>query len=406
MRPHVTHYLLILGLAFWVGCDRNTDPGQPEPDQTDGRMTIVNDEARLAARLTVRSDNISIDPSLRKSSARQAFTLKLVADIAPPSVGGTTLQATSVALDGNFAFISYAVAGSQAIGGVDVVQVKGGKNASIKSSVTFTDTDVNAVSTDGTSIFLAEATNNPAFDPLTAVAEKIPSNGGKLSLSGSIRRPVSSFVATSSTVNTGTLYFTTGNTGHFYRFNATTMAVTDSFALTDARWVDVDNTSIVVVQGTPGRLSVFNKSSGALTATYNFLGGTIPESKSTVRIIGGKALVAAGDGGVGLINLATGSSVGSLPRVTVTGLDPSVTVTNAVDASGTYVFMSNGEAGIYVAQASQNLADMSGDTPLTLTTLGKLQFSSLQSVNHVAYDGSTLVIASGLGGVKVVDVTF
>lgn len=406
MRTQWTYSLLILGLLLSAGCDRETEPAQSEPDQSDGRMTIVNDEARLAARLTIRNENVNIAPSLGKSSARQAFNLKLVAEIAPPSVGGTTLQATSVALDGNFAFISYAVAGSQAIGGVDVVQVKGGKNASIKSSVTFTDTDVNAVTTDGAFIFLAEATNNPAFDPLTAVAEKIPSNGGKLTLSGSVRRPVSSFVATSSAVNAGTLYVTTGNTGHLYRFNATTLAVTDSFALADARWVDADNTSIVVVQGTPGRLSVFNTSSGALTATYSFAGATIPESKSTVRIIGGKALIAAGDGGVRLINLATGTSVGSLPRVTVAGLDPSVTVTNAVGASGTYVFMSNGEAGIYVAQASQDLANMSGDTPLTLTTLGKLQFSSLQSVNHVAYDGSTLVIASGLGGVKVVDVTF
>ena len=81
-------------------------------------------------------------------------------------------------------------------------------------------------------------------------------------------------------------------------------------------------------------------------------------------------------------------------------------VTNAVDASGQYVYISNGEAGVYVAQASQALENLSGDTPISLTVLGKLRFSSQQSVNHVAFNGSTLVVASGLGGVKIVTVRY
>ncbi len=394
-------------LVFWSGCDRDSDQGpDPVPDQTDGRMTIVNDEDKLAQRMTLRDVPVLIDTTLRKTSERAAFSMKLLAEIEPPTVAGTTLQATSVSMDGNFAYVSYAVAGSASIGGVDVVQVKGGKNASIRSSVTFTDTDVNAVSFSDATIFLAEATNNPAFDPLTAVTERIPCSGGKLTLSGSTRRPVSSFVSTGTFASGGTLFLTTGNSGYLYRFNALTMAVIDSMSLSDARWVDADATYIAVVQGTPGRVSVLNRSTGALIATHSFAGATVAESKSTVRILGGKALIAAGDGGVKIMNLASGTIVGSLPQLTVPGLSSSVTVTNAVDGSGEYVYMSNGEGGVSVARSSVNLTDYSGDSPVTLTSLGQLQFSSLQSVNHVAFDGEILVIASGLGGIKIVGVTY
>jgi hypothetical protein len=83
-----------------------------------------------------------------------------------------------------------------------------------------------------------------------------------------------------------------------------------------------------------------------------------------------------------------------------------VTVTNAVAGAGQYIYISNGEAGVYVAKASQLLETDNGDAPITLTVLGQLKFSKLQSVNHVAFNGSTLVVASGTGGVRIVTVSF
>lgn len=400
-------FLMLFSLLLvWSGCDRDSDQGPTsEPDQTDGRMTIVTDEARLSERMTDEEVDISVDTTLLKSSARMAFRLTLRATVTPPTVGGQKLQATSVTLDNSYAIVSYAMAGSQAIGGVDVIDISSSTRPKIKSSATFTDTDVNAAVYSSNVVYLAEATNNPAFDPLTAIVEKISCNNGKLSLSGSVRRGLSSYVATSTHVSGTTLYVTTGNTGYLYRLSTTTMTVLDSVALSDARWVHTDNSNIVVIQGTPGQLNVRNKTSGAQTAVHSFAGAGIPESKSTVQIIGGKALIAAGDGGVKLIDLATGIVVGSLPRVVVAGLDSSVTVTNAVSGSGQYIYSSNGEAGIYVARASQNLSNSTGTTPITLTSLGKLQFSNLQSVNHVALDGSNLIVAAGLGGVKIVRMT-
>jgi hypothetical protein len=177
--------------------------------------------------------------------------------------------------------------------------------------------------------------------------------------------------------------------------------------LADVRWVDYHQSSstLAAVLG-GGRLFVITPATGPQGTAYTFTGTGIPESKSTVQVIGGKALVAAGDGGVKLINISNGNLVGSISRTIVAGLDPSLSVTNAVSASGRHVYISNGEAGVYVAQASRPLEDNSGNSAITLTVLGKLRFANQQSVNHVAFDGSTLVIASGLGGVKVVTVNF
>ncbi len=398
--------MLFSVFVLWTGCERDSDQGPTsEPDQTDGRMTIVTDEARLAERVTDDEVDINIDTTLAKTSAPIAFRLTLRSTVTPPTVGGQKLQATSVTLDNNYAIVSYAMAGSPAIGGIDVIDISSSTKPKIKSSATFTDTDVNAAVYSSNVVYLAEATNNPAFDPYTAIVEKISCNNGKLTLTGSVRRRLSSFVATSTHVSGTTLYVTTGNSGYLYRLQTSTMAVVDSVALDDARWVHTDNSNIVVVQGTPGRLNVRNKTSGAQTASFSFTGANIAESKSTVQVIGGKALIAAGNGGVELIDLATGTVVGSLSRVVVSGLDSSVTVTNAVSGSGQYVYSSNGEAGIYVARASQSLSNSTGTTPITLTNLGKLQFSNLQSVNHVAIDGSNLIIASGLGGTRIVRMT-
>jgi len=335
-----------------------------------------------------------------------AFKLKLVAEIAPPTVAGQQMQATCVSLNANFAYVSYNMRGSTYLGGVDVVQVKGASNATLRSSATFTDTDVSAAYYNNNAVYLAAATGNPASDA-PAFAEVVGTDGSsKFNLLNSARQVLSSYVATSVHAESGIVYVTTGNTGGVYRLNhASQLSVTQFQELDDARWVDVDGSYCVVMQGTPGRLAVLDRTSLALIRTINIDGASIPESKSTVRLIGGKALVAAGDGGVKLIDLASGVLVGSISRLIVPGLSPSVTVTNAVDASGRYVYISNGEAGIYVAEASENLETSSGSRPITLSVLGKLQFRELQSVNHVAFDGSVLLVASGLGGTKVVTVS-
>jgi hypothetical protein len=390
------------------GCQREGPLEAPSaiPDQTNGRITVINDEAKLAARLTITDEPIGVEAlQLGKVEGLQAFSLRQIAEITPPTVNGEVVQATSVTLEGQFAYITYNMAGSEYLGAIDIVQVKSGSNAALRSEATFNDADVSSVCYDGKNVYMATACGDPLLD-YASVVDGILSSGGKLDLSATLSRNLTSYVATSVTVGSRYVYTTTGNTGGLTALTRDTLGVASFVALDDARWVDCRNGLVVVAQGTPGRLAVFDEASGAPRGTFAFDGASIPESKSTVRIVGDKALIAAGDGGVKLMSLVDGTIVGSLPRCIVAGLDPSRSVTNAADAAGQYLYISNGEAGVYVAQASTALENVTGSTPITLTMLGHLRFDNLQSVNHVAYDGSTLVVAAGLGGVKIVTVSF
>jgi outer membrane protein assembly factor BamB len=94
----------------------------------------------------------------------------------------------------------------------------------------------------------------------------------------------------------------------------------------------IDGGKIVVAQGTPGQISVFDEGTLAPLGTYAFTGADVAESKTTVEVIAGKAFIAAGPGGVQVLSVNTGAVLGSVPRPDPSslGLDPSVVVTNAV----------------------------------------------------------------------------
>ncbi|KAB2920997.1 MAG: hypothetical protein F9K22_14630 [Bacteroidetes bacterium] len=397
-------------LSFAAGCDSSNDPAPDTTKETDGRISVNNSEQELAARVTARNQIVAVDTAgLGKRSAPAAFSLTLKYDLAPPTVGGKEVQATSVHMSSTHAHISYNLQGAAYGGAVDILFLLfgGSWGAYPISTASFEGTDVSSIRYDDGYVYLAEATSEAKFDPYTAVMERIKTSLlHTLTVADNKRTPLQSFVATSVGSDETHLYATTGNTGYLYRIDKKSLLPTDSVSLSDARWVDVDDKYVVVMQGTPGRLAVFSKSTLAPVKTISIGGATIPESKSTVQLIGGKALVAAGDGGVKLVDLASGTVVGSLPRVTVSKLDPSVTVTNAVSASGKYVFIANGEAGVYVAEASKDLEESTGSASISLKYVGKLRFDDLQSVNHVAYNGSHLIVASGTGGVKIVRVEF
>jgi hypothetical protein len=232
-------------------------------------------------------------------------------------------------------------------------------------------------------------------------------SGSNLVLNGNLRAGLSSFAGTSMAVTGAKAYATSGDGGSLFSFDLPTFTLAPtSISLDDARWVAVGGGKVAVVQGTPGRLAVFNEGTLALLGTFSFTGADVAESKSTVELVGGKAIIAAGSAGVQILSASTGAVVGSVarPNPASLGLSPDVVVTNAASVDGDLLFISNGEAGVYVAQATQPFSTTGPEAAQQLTMLGKLQFGTLQSVNHVAFKSSHLFIAAGLGGLKIVKV--
>jgi len=404
-----------------LSCTDSTGPG----NQQDGRIAITNNAGTLAARVTYRDDAIPIDsvgvgypstsmPQLSgalgrsPAAAQAAFNLSLKAEVAPPSVGGQVLQATSVAIVGNLAVVSYNMIGNPYLGGIDIIDITNKNHPVLVSEAVFQNSDISAVTTSGSNVYVAEATGDTGFAS-PAVFEIMQLQGNNLVLSGNKRMALSSFVATSVAASGSKVYATSGDGGSLFVINPSTFTVSSSVPLHDARWVTVSGGKVAVVQGTPGVLSVYNESNMSLVGNFPFAGATVAESKSQAELVGGKAFIAAGDSGVQILSAATGLKVGAVarPNPDSLGLSSSVVVTNAVAIDQDLMFISNGEAGVYLAQGSQMFSATGSETQQTITMRGKLRFGNLQSVNHVAYvsgNPGILIVAAGLGGLKILQV--
>jgi len=401
------------------------DPVADAPDEANERVEITNTQPALDIRviypetpLPVDADGAGYAPDVpvameRIAAARlRSVTLTLAAEISPPTVDNQLVQATSIARSiGNNAVVSYNMRGEPRLGAIDWVMRLNSARPELGSSATFNDADVSAVSTDGRNVYMAMASGAPEFT-FPAVVERLRVAGNRLTLAGNERAGLTSFAATSVAAVGDTVYATSGDAGGVFGLAEQDLARLGDFPLHDARWVASDPAGrrIVVAQGTPGQLSVFAEGEfpgGSMTLlnTFPFPGADVPESKSTVEIAGNKAFVAAGPAGVQVMCLDDGAIIGHVarPDPAQLGLDPSVVVTNAVTVDGDLMFISNGEAGVYVARATQPFAT-SGCAAQDIAVIGKLRFDELQSANHVSYRGDYLFVAAGLGGVKIVRV--
>ena len=397
MKPSTQVSLAVLSAVtlLQLGCDDSLGP-LDEGTLADERISITNDEAVLDARVRCLDEHVpyldedvpvdqttdetgQLAPARLAQRPARAFSLRLVAEVSPPSIDGQVLQATSIAMRGEGAVVSYAMRGEPYLGAIDVFHTSRRSTPRLRSQALFRDTDIHAVSLHEDHVYIAEATADPTY-PYPAVLEVIRLLDGRL-----VRD---------------------GNDGALSVFDRPTLTMTNSVPLHDARWVDVVDGKVVVVQGTPGRLSVFAEGSLELLGSYPFTGSDMAESKSTVQVVGEKAFIVAGNGGVQILSVNTGKVVGTvpLPDSDVLGLDWSGVVTNAVAVDEDLLFISNGIARVYVAQGSRDFDETGSEEPLQIRLLGRLQFDNLESANHVAYKNHYLVIASGAGGIKTVEI--
>ena len=414
------HLSVILAVVVLLSaCNENTEV-PVFPDEANSRVSITNDLNVLNARITYTNDDITIEgaadlpPALLLPSAAKIknapFSLTQVAEILPPIVEGELVQATSVSLRNNAeGMVSYNMRGAPRLGAVDFIKRFNSSSPTLTSSVSFNDSDINAVATDGSYVYISVATDAVGFS-FPAVLERIKVNVNGLTLQDNSRIPLTSFAGTSVMPVDKVIYTTSGDGGHVSAFDSKDLTLLGEYPLHDARWVTRDESTgqIIVAQGTPGTLSIFEGGvfpggTMNLLNTFQFTGANVAESKTTVDVAGGKAFIAAGPDGVQIMCLNDGQTIGSVPRPNPVdlGLDPAVVVTNSVTVDGNLMFISNGEAGVYVAQGSASFND-NNCNPQSITVLGKLRFDNLQSANHVAYESGYLYVAAGLGGIKIV----
>lgn len=399
--------------ALILSCSPSQSPTSPGSEnaviEANG-VSIDNGSPALSKRLRATRQAVPIESTAFSTQQSipisEQIKLTLVAEIDAPVVEGVTIQANAVALRGDYAMVSYNVQGDMYRGGFEVIDVSDPFNPKLTSQALFRDADVNSVSFDENNVYIAQGGEEPSVAPRTAYVSKLQLNGGQLALSQTQRTGLRGFTATNMLAVEDQLFVSSGDNAGLTVLDSASNAEKKYIDLHDARWVAHEDGTVAVVQGTPGKLSLIDSENLEVNASYDVEGMNIPESKSTVQLRGGKAFIAAGTAGVQVLNTENGERVGQLPQPILPDLPAEKTVTNAVSLDYDLAFMSNGEAGIYVAQGEQAFDATESDEQQVLNLLGKLRFGEKLSANHMVYRDNVLIVASGLGGVKILTVEF
>jgi len=402
-KMNTRKHLLALSIIFSLMGLLNYCTESPE----DGRIILENNATTLSSRVTYLNQIIEIDTSLQTQGlakpAVDPVSLVLIAEVDPPSINGQTLQATDVYVKGDKAYVAYNMIGEPYLGAVDIFNVRHEDDPELKSSMTFTDSDVNGLTFKDNYLYLAMATNRDEFDS-PAVVEKVRIIRDELT-DETETFDVPSWAATDVEVAGNNLFVTSGaDSGHVTVIKLSDDEVIFSYPVEDARGVAEDGDDVVVIAGTPARLVTFDYDSGEMLNDYALDGATIDFSKSTVEIHRKKAVVAVGDGGTQIICLEGGEVIETIAPPVVDDLDPSVTVTNAASTDSKTLYMSNGEAGVYVAYTRDKFDSRDCDVD-DLQLIGQFRFDDLQSVNQIKAKDDYLFVAGGLGGLKILRVT-
>ncbi|NQV42646.1 MAG: hypothetical protein HQ506_09845 [Candidatus Marinimicrobia bacterium] len=395
--------LKLLAIPFLMAGILNSCTEPPE----DGRIILENKASTLLNRVTYVNQVIEIDTTLQtgglaKPSA-DPVSLVLIAEIDPPTIDGQALQATDIYIKSSKAYVSYNMIGEPYLGAVDIFDIKDEDDPELISSMLFTDSDVNGLTLKDSYLYLAMATNRDEFDS-PAVVEKVRIRQDQLT-DETETFDIPSWAATDVEVTDNNLFVTSGADGGYVTvIGLNNDEVIFSYPIEDARGVASDGTDIAVVAGTPARMVTFDYASGEMLNDYDLEGASIDFSKSTIEIHRKKAVLALGDGGTQILCLEDGSLIEQIAPPVVDDLDPSVTVTNAASTDSKTLYMSNGEAGVYVAYTRDKFDSRDCDVD-ELELIGQFRLDDLESVNAVKADGDYLFIAGGLGGLKIIEVT-
>ena len=405
--------IVILFTVFTLfSCKKDSPPiDNPEDDFIEiGNLLINGNRAQLEARITCKNEIVPIvdteTSSLLKSTAdfppidlTKNYAFKLRAEVDPPVYEDHTLQATHVTIKDDYAFVTYNTRGPEWLGGIEIFDVSDLGNPVIISSAILVNADVSAVDYADGKIYVVGATGDfeekgfisPAFVEVISLDETMAFENVDAIID------ISSYAGTDIKLAAGHIFATSGSTGGLTIFDAG-YAMTGTEEISDARSVDANSDHLYVLQGQEGRVNVFELSDATYTETYDVGGATTPESKSEIAVSDEYIFAALNEGGLSILNL-DGSIKQSLPKpATPSGALDENHVTNSVSLNGDLVLIGNGESGIYVGGLIAEDDD-------NLWMLGAMEFGESQSANFVESKDDVIFVATGLGGLKILDIS-
>jgi uncharacterized protein YdeI (BOF family) len=381
-------------LAFVTSCSDQEDSNTGT--NSDKNAIVINDnQTQLNSRLDLTNSGVisilSASTGKRLAAESNQLPLTQIAEFnAPKDSKGNTLQASHVAVNGNYAYVSYNSQGETYSGAIDMIDVSDPYKPKLVMSALIPDTDITSVVYSNGKLIIAGATNvdkNPALlSPAIVLNMQLTSNG---SLSTSFTtNDISSYVTTDVTANSTNYFAVSGNTGSLSKFDTAGKQVGINITIEDLRSVAVNNDKVVTLSGTKG-INIYNASTLALTKSFSNWIDDAEGAKRTIDFIGDKVLVSEGYQGLGVYNMTSGVKTQTISLTPATTTEPDDVVTNAVSVNGDYVFVANGGNGLSVYKTGDQL-----------TLMGTVGING--SANYVKSSGDYIYVASGKGGLKII----
>ena len=401
--------LIICFFMVLLSCNKEVDtPDNPQDENQLENITVNNNVESFHQRITNTNELVPVDRDLtnflKEGSEDEvdytknfAFTLK--ADVDPPSNMGTTLMATHVDIQDNYAFVSYNVQGAEYGGAIEVFDVSDIDDPQIISQAIFPTADINSVVYENQKLYFSGALeefemmdyDGPAFLGTLNLNAQM-----QITLFGIIIVDVKSYSSNSVTTTSDKIFITSGDQGSLTVFdkNLNVLSSSDVF---DARSVFVNSDHAFVLAGQPGTIHAFDLTTLAETATFDIGGANTPHSKSDIYATDEYIFAALNEGGMSMLH-TDGTIKQNIPKPeTPIGEDDAKHVTNSVSVNNTLVLMGNGESGIAAGEMITEDND-------NITILGDMVFADMNSANFVTSKDDIVFVASGLGGLKILSI--
>jgi hypothetical protein len=418
-RHAILREISILSMVLSASC--NQDPAAPRPAGPESGSAasdfrIVNDSAYLDTRLQLANQPLQLlPPQGRKSSGSQdlqsipvqstvARRLTLVGEVLPPSVDGRVVQANDIDIDeiSRFAIVGYNFAGEPFAGALQVIDFRQEDHPVLVSEVQFHGADVNAVCKRGTYVFAGLASSDPALASPALLRQFQLLSTGLVSTGRSLDLP--SWSVTDVCGYGEELAATVGaRLGGLALVDRVTLHLQGFAADSDARACSFDATGNVLdACGGPARLSRRGVPGLQVLSSADASGFGYEGAKGTLEVLGPYSYVGAGDGGFQVLDPA-GVLLDSLANSDLSSLGPDLAVTNAVSVPGGVAFVAAGALGLQVVDLGRwQPTPPAGSAGQGLSVLGQIDFGNGVSSNMVKARSNILVVAGGLGGVKLV----
>ena len=365
-------------------------------------VELIDDLDALNSRIKKLNFDIKIDANAQMltDSPPLLLSLKLVAKVDAPIVQGERLQATKVVLDGGHAYVSYNMAGEKYIGAIDVFDNRT-SIPKIISSLNSMDADINNLAVEKNFLYAVGGRESSGYlREFLLQDDKLTSNIREVSLP--------SYAGTGVLIKGDSIYSTSGSKGGLSAFNKQTLQQKFLLNLDDARDLAIGQTGneILVLQGTPGRIANVSLNQGELISQQNLGGATTAEAKSTIQSGKNSNLVTLGETGVRIYCSSDNSLIASVSAPEPQGINAAKKATNSASAAKSLLFTADGEAGVHVYSMSKSATHTNNKCPtFSLTLIGSLNFGEKISANSVTFDGESLFVANGLGGLNIVKVS-